>query len=396
MITRVAVHGYRSIRDLVVPLGRITLITGANGTGKSNLYRALRLAAGIAHGRLISSLAAEGGLDRVLWAGPETPSAAMRRGEVPVEGTARRRGPVSLMLGVTTEDLGYVVDLGLPSQEPGASSVFLHDPEIKREAVFTAPLLRPAAMIVDRRWSWARVREDGRWCEEDLGLSPRQSIIEELADHRRTPELLALRRLMAAWRFHDGLRTDPGAPARRPCIATRTDVLADDGSDLAAAVGTVLESAWAQPFTDAVSAALDGSRVGVVATTDGRLRLEVHQHGLLRPLDAAEISDGSLRLIMLATALCSPAPPSLLVLNEPEASLHPSVLPALAGLVKQAARRTQIVIVSHDVALAEALQETGGDEVVHHELIRVMGGTTVAGRGLLTTPEWSWGTRRPW
>ncbi|MDN6660075.1 MAG: ATP-binding protein, partial [Acidipropionibacterium jensenii] len=61
MLSLIAVHGYRSIRDLVLPLGPITIVTGANGAGKTNLYRSLRLLAGIAHGRLIGSLAAEGG-----------------------------------------------------------------------------------------------------------------------------------------------------------------------------------------------------------------------------------------------------------------------------------------------------------------------------------------------
>ncbi|WP_156743190.1 AAA family ATPase, partial [Occultella aeris] len=43
MLTTLAVQGYRSLRDVVVPLGRLTLITGANGSGKSSLYRSLRL-----------------------------------------------------------------------------------------------------------------------------------------------------------------------------------------------------------------------------------------------------------------------------------------------------------------------------------------------------------------
>jgi AAA15 family ATPase/GTPase len=43
-----AAENYRSLRNLVVELGRLTVVTGANGTGKSSLYRALRLPAGIA------------------------------------------------------------------------------------------------------------------------------------------------------------------------------------------------------------------------------------------------------------------------------------------------------------------------------------------------------------
>ena len=70
MITTVAVQNYRSLHDLRVPLGRLTVVTGANGTGKSNLYRALRLLAACAEGQVIGSLAREGGLPSTLWAGP--------------------------------------------------------------------------------------------------------------------------------------------------------------------------------------------------------------------------------------------------------------------------------------------------------------------------------------
>ncbi|MEO8040183.1 MAG: AAA family ATPase, partial [Betaproteobacteria bacterium] len=62
MLRALAVTGYRSLRDLVVPLGALTAVTGPNGAGKSNLYRALRLLADTAQGRVVASLAREGGL----------------------------------------------------------------------------------------------------------------------------------------------------------------------------------------------------------------------------------------------------------------------------------------------------------------------------------------------
>src|SRR6187431_1381069 len=100
MLSALAVSGYRSLRDFVIPLDRLNLVTGPNGSGKSNLYRALRLLAEIAQGRIIPSLAREGGLQSTLWAGPETFSRAMLRGEQPVQGAGRRK-PVSLKLGFT-------------------------------------------------------------------------------------------------------------------------------------------------------------------------------------------------------------------------------------------------------------------------------------------------------
>ena len=72
MVLTLAVSGYRSLRDLVVPLEQLTVVTGPNGSGKSNLYKAVRLLADVAQGRAIGALALEGGLQSTLWAGPES------------------------------------------------------------------------------------------------------------------------------------------------------------------------------------------------------------------------------------------------------------------------------------------------------------------------------------
>jgi len=50
LITALAIANYRSIRDMVLPLARLNVVTGANGSGKSNLYRALRLLSDTARG----------------------------------------------------------------------------------------------------------------------------------------------------------------------------------------------------------------------------------------------------------------------------------------------------------------------------------------------------------
>src|SRR5687767_8045120 len=61
MIETLAVANYRSLRELIVPLGQLNLITGPNASGKSNLYRAMRLLAETAQGSVIAALAREGG-----------------------------------------------------------------------------------------------------------------------------------------------------------------------------------------------------------------------------------------------------------------------------------------------------------------------------------------------
>src|SRR5688572_23813492 len=97
MLNTLAISGYRSLRDLVISLNRLNLVTGPNGSGKSNLYRALRLLAETAQGRVIPSLAREGGLQSTLWAGPERFSRAVLKGEHPVQGVVRKHS-ISLRL----------------------------------------------------------------------------------------------------------------------------------------------------------------------------------------------------------------------------------------------------------------------------------------------------------
>src|SRR5689334_11056711 len=123
MLTTVAISNYRSLRRLVVPLKSLNVVTGPNGSGKSSFYRALRLLADTARGRVVSSLAREGGLQSTLWAGPETFGRSVRRGEHPVEGTVRQQR-VNLRMGFASDDLGYLIDLGLPQPTAPCISAF--------------------------------------------------------------------------------------------------------------------------------------------------------------------------------------------------------------------------------------------------------------------------------
>jgi predicted ATPase len=355
MLSTLAISGYRSLRDLVLPLGRLNLVTGANGSGKSNLYRALRLLADTAQGRLVPSLAREGGLQSTLWAGPEAFSRPMLRGDQPVQGSPRQR-PVSLRLGFAGETFSYAIDLGLPGQSRLSSSAFLHDPEIKREWLWTGALLRPSSVLVERRGPVVKTRGvKGEWAIVTHQLSSFDSMMTHCADPRATPEMLMLREEMRGWRFYDQLRTDPDAPARRPQIGTYTPVLGSDGADLAAAMQTILEIGDADALHASVADAFPGARLAI-ARGDGTLEVEMHQQGLLRPLRAAELSDGTLRYLLWIAALLTPRPPGLLVLNEPETSLHPDLLPALGRLIAVAAEHTQVVVVSHANGLIDALQ----------------------------------------
>jgi predicted ATPase len=387
MLTTLAIAGYRSLRELIVPLGSLNVVTGPNGSGKSSLYRALRLLAATARGGVIPSLAREGGLQSTLWAGPERFSRAMLAGEAAVEG-ARRKEPVSLRLGFAGDAFGYAIDLGLPI--PGQTQ-FALDPVIKRECIWSGPVLRPSALLVDRHGAAIRTRDDaGEWQTLPQMVASFDSMMTEFADPRTAPEMLAVREQIRSWRFYDHFRTDAGSPVRLPQVGTHTPVLSDDGADLAAALQTIREIGDPSALDQAIEDAFPGSRV-TLTNRDGRFEVTMQQQGLLRPLTGAELSDGTLRYLLLVAALLTPRPPALLVLNEPETSLHPDLLPALGRLIARASVHSQVLVVSHAPRLiASLVREAQSQSIV---LDKQLGATRIAGDDDIDLPAWKWPAR---
>ncbi len=172
-------------------------------------------------------------------------------------------------------------------------------------------------------------------------------------------------------------------------------MLSDDGSDLAAAIQTILEAGF-DDLSRAVAEAFDGATVSV-AIHDGLFDLQLRQRGMLRALRAAELSDGTLRFLLWAAALLSPQPPSLMVLNEPETSLHPELVAPLASLIRSSAAKAQVVVVTHSRSLLEFLDAVPlseePDGALEIQLYKDWGETRISGQTLLTTPRWDWGAR---
>ncbi len=386
MLSALAIGNYRSLRDVVMPLGQLTLVTGANGSGKSNLYRALRLVADVAQGRAIGSLAREGGMPSVVWAGPEEISRQMRRGAVPVQGGPRKHR-VALRMGFADDELSYTVELGYGTR----GGMFSLDPEVKRESIFRGAKYSRRTAMVERTATLLEARDDeGAWQVVSNEVDSDESMLTWAGDPRSTPEVFAMRRRLQSWRFYDHFRSDRDAPARRMEIGTRTTALAADGSDLPAAIATIQQIGDPVALAAAVEAAFPGATLDV-EDVGGRFRLHFHQPGLLRALDQAELSDGTLRYLLWLAALHTPRPPPLMILNEPETSLHTDLLPALGDLIVDAATRGQVWVVSHAPSLIAALQRSRACETVH--LYKELGQTLVRDQTHLSRPAWTWPKR---
>lgn len=363
-LTSLRVEGYRSLREIELPLKQVNVITGANGTGKSNLYQALALVARAAAGEFARAIAEEGGAPSVLWAGGER----IR--------TTRKKPARQFRLAIDTDLFGFSFAVGLPSPNSlPIGSLFRCDPEVKDEKIWIHTGARSVTML-DRRGPSAWLRNaEGAMDEYALTLLRHESALSQIVEPRRYPEIGVVRQALLTWRFYHHFRTDADSPLRRPQIGVYTGTLSPDASDLAAALETILEVGDEAGLRDIVARAFSGARLRI-EERDTLFSVSLEAPGLLRPLTAREFSDGQLRFLCLCAALLSPRPPALIALNEPETSLHPDLYDPLAELIARASRNSQIWVTTHSRQLAA--QIAARTEITPAELTLIEGETRLA------------------
>ena len=341
-------QNYRSLRSIRMDLSGINLFIGENGVGKSNLYRALQLIQAATRGRLAHEIAAEGGMFSALWSGP------------------RQDGERSFRIRLETELLDeeraitfrYRVGAGL--RPPTAAAGFPFEPQIKAEELSVETGTRPVTMMKRAGPAIAVRGPNGRMQDYPEQALTSETAIALLGDAGHYPEIGTFRRAIDGWRFFHGFRTDRLSPLRAPCLAVTAPLLDEDGNNIAAALG--------------------GARLVVP------LPEETAQFGLSFPefpnrvFQPRELSDGQVRFLGLAAALMSYRLPPLIALNEPEASLHPDMLPPLADMIADAAKSSQIWIVTHSEPLAAAVRERCGARARH--VVRQDGATWIEGMRL--------------
>ena len=349
IVREIHAANYRSLRSIRFPTGRLTVFVGANGVGKTNLYRMLQLLQASAAGTLARELAAEGGMQSAFWVGKR------RAGE-----TARIT--LSAGFGEVTEGspaYSYEVQIGVPP--PGGPGAFPLEPDIKEEALLFHHRGRATKLLERRRRTVMARDADGKRTELSGELLASETALGSFNEPQRFPEIHAIRQMMLDWRFYHGLRTDAEAALRRPCLAVATPTMASDGSNLAAVLATLIHI---RRDTVALDRAIEDAFPGAVLSVP--LPEREASFGMVFPdhprrvFEAMELSDGTLRYLALAGALLSLRLPTFVALNEPESSLHPDLLEPLARLIAQASERTQIWLVTHSERLAAALAKHGG------------------------------------
>ncbi len=370
-LTELSVAGYRSLVDVRLDLAPLTVVHGVNGSGKSNLLRAASLLRAAAEGRLAAEVVAEGGLPRIAFADA-------RRGAKGGEPPVRVRLGASIAAPTDAGDvaLRYDIALGIPA----VGGAFALDPEIKEERVELRVGRRPT-VLMDRAGTTTLLTDDaGRRAPHPVALRPSVTALAGLVDQVAMPEAALVARALRGVCVRAPVEVGPTSPARGRSPATRTGRMSADGRDLAAAIATTRYEAEVQhhAFIAACFEAL-GAHIDIAPSAEddaptGWADIIVGVPDLGRPLRADELSDGQLRFLAVAALATAAEPPTLLALDEPEASLAERAIDPLARLLADASKRTGVLVVTHSDRLTQGLMEAGAEVVIAE---RVAGATRI-------------------
>ena len=363
-LTSFSAAGYRSLRSIRLDIGQVSIFVGENGVGKSNLYRALQLIKASAEGTLAREIAGEGGMNSALWSG-----------------TRRIGQPARVIIDAQFVDdetavcYAYKVEIGLP---PPLSAGFAFEPHVKEESLTIEAGRRPVEMMSRKGQAIFARDGDGRRFEHPERVLNSETALALLGGAGRYPEVGDMRAAVAGWRFYYGFRTDTDSPVRRAALATTSPMLDEDGANLAAVFATLRHIREDTVDLDrCIADALGGAQLDVPVpgeTATFGLVLPEFPQRVFRP---QELSDGQTRFLALAGALLSYRLPKLIALNEPESSLHPRMMPALADMVARAAERTQVWVVTHSRELADLIRDRTGSRAL--TVVRNEGATTIEG-----------------
>ena len=327
------IHGFRRLADVRLSLRPLSVMIGANGTGKTSVLDVLSLLACSAQAKLSSSISDLSGLANIL-----TYDRAEELGlgitmEVP------GREPLEYSLRLRPEGIAHAVrEEVLTQKKRPHPTPFLHINSHERDVKYYDPekkkLLRP---------TWEH--------------NPLETSLAQVPKMFQEPE--DFRRRLASSTFYHVLNVDPRSPVRLPQSMRPAELPGRDGEDLVACLFYLRETERNrfEAIEDSLRAAFPRfERLDFPPVAAGTLALAWRERGFSKPLYMHQLSEGTLRFLWLTTLLQSPGLTALTLLDEPEVSLHPELLSLLADQLREASQRTQIIVATHSDTLIRFLE----------------------------------------
>lgn len=338
-IERLEVGNFRAFKHAVFDdLPPLCVLVGANGTGKSTVFEALRFLQTALRTNVDAALDPSGGLNAVRTRGEDSgPSLKVTFGK-PSGGT-RLRYELEAGLNETNEPGVVVVSEDLSRVQEDGAAIRLFDRIVRGHVVVETPD-GPAEDCGDDFY----MRSNG-----ELALSTLGSITA----HAEAGRVAAT---IDGWSFID-LRSHAMRPVRS---RNRDQHLEEDGGNLGNAIDFLHlhhPKAFARIVATLCQRVPGLGEVKVKVTEDERILLSFRDHAFERPFTAANVSDGTMKMLAYLTLLHNPRPHPLLCVEEPEHHLYPDLLGELTEEFRLYAHRGgQVVVTTHSPEFLNALE----------------------------------------
>lgn len=326
------VKGFRRLLDVRLALRPLSVMIGANGTGKTSVLDVLSLLAASAQGKLASSISEFSGLANVL-----TYDRAEELGlEITME--IPRYEPLDYSLWLRPQGLSYVLrEETLSQKRKPHPKPFRHIDSYEQEVKYYDP-------------------EKKRLLPPTWEHNPLETSLAQVPKMFQEPE--DFRRRLASSTFYHVLNVDPRSPVRLPQPMAPAELPGRNGEDLVSCLYYLRETNRDrfEVIEDSLRAAFPRfERLDFPPVAAGTLALAWREKGSSKPLYAHQLSEGTLRFLWLTTLLQSPGLTALTLLDEPEVSLHPELLSLLADQLRESSQRTQILVATHSDTLIRFL-----------------------------------------
>ena len=327
------IQGFRRLHDVRFPLRPLSVMIGANGTGKTSVLNVLSLLADSAQGKLSEAITDLSGLTSVL---TYDKADELHLG---ISMTVPGHEPLEYSLGLQPQGVSYVISEEKLSpqrlrQPPPFLHIDSHGPDIKYFEADQKRLVRP---------NWEH--------------KPLETSLSQVPKMFREPE--DFRNRLSSSTFYHVLNVDPRSPVRLPQPMRPATLPGRNGEELVSCLFYLREAERSrfEAIEDALRTAFPRfDRLDFPPVAAGTLALAWRETGFSHPLYMHQLSEGTLRFLWLATLLQSPGLTALTLLDEPEVSLHPELLSLLADLLREASTRTQIIVATHSDRLIRFLQ----------------------------------------
>ncbi len=332
-VKRIRISGFRRLRDVNIEMRSLMVLIGANGVGKSSILDAVSLLSSSAAGTMNKSLNDIGGVADACTRG-KTDKIAFEA-EMAIEDES----PLLYQLEVQAKHQGYAIPKEILSQVRRGKGhgpfihIESHDDNIMYYDVGDRHLGRP-----------------------DWEHNPLESSLSQVPKMFRHPE--ELRRTLSSVTKYHVLDVGPRAPVKLPQQMKPSLLPGEDGEDLVPFLYALREGDRDryEVIEDTLRAAFpDFESLNFPPVAAGMLSLTWKDRAYRDPMYVHQLSEGTLRFLWLISLLQSPNLSTVTMIDEPEVSLHPELLSLLADLMREAAKRTQIIVATHSDRLIRFL-----------------------------------------